>query len=355
MDAQRLSPSDQSVVPRPRRSIAAFRLAGPRLALGLWVATLAALVYAIRWLPEAGVSRASSPRTIAMRPTAPSPPKLPSAEDLARPHLRWAQGRCARALDAQMASLDGFFRDAKRRTPRFAERALSWSSKWRFVADYIPGTRGDRHQQFLRESFAQHVFEPKRLEAAVREVIAGYLADVRSIENQMLVRLRADLANLPNTALTAAQDHRQLQASFDRAIARAVAATGSSLRADLAGELVSTIAGEVLAQVAVRLGVSAGILGTGAASSWATFGAGLVVALIVDQLVSWVWNKLADPVGDLALELQKKLDELHGLIVWGSQGSWGLRDRLGQFSRQRGRLREAAVLELVRSSLGEAR
>src|SRR5262245_26489026 len=32
-----------------------------------------------------------------------------------------------------------------------------------------------------------------------------------------------------------------------------------------------------------------GILGTGAASGWATLGIGSVVFLIVDQIVSWVW------------------------------------------------------------------
>jgi hypothetical protein len=103
----------------------------------------------------------------------------------------------------------------------------------------------------------------------------------------------------------------------------------------------------VLTQVAVRLGVSAGILGAGASTSWATFGAGLVVGLIVDQLVSWIWDWWADPRGSLATELNAKLDSLHALIVDGDAQTPGLRTALGEFARHRAELRRAAVLDLL--------
>jgi hypothetical protein len=107
--------------------------------------------------------------------------------------------------------------------------------------------------------------------------------------------------------------------------------------------------------VAVRLGVSAGILGTGAASGWATLGIGVVVGLIVDQIVSWVWDWWADPRGNLAAELDKKLDEINRLIVDGSADVQGLRDRLKQFARERAAARRIAVLSLLQTGGGGAK
>jgi len=74
----------------------------------------------------------------------------------------------------------------------------------------------------------------------------------------------------------------------------ALAASRADLQADVATQLLSIIAGEVLTQAAVRTGVSAGIVGTGAAFGWATFGVGIVVGLILDQVITWVWDWCAD-------------------------------------------------------------
>lgn len=191
------------------------------------------------------------------------------------------------------------------------------------------------------------MFKPPQLEDAIRQVVASYLKHVESIEGQMLVRIRADVAEFPSPYLIAQIDESKLQATYDEALSRAIEATGSNLRTDITTELVSIITGEVLAQVAVRLGVSAGILGTGAASSWATFGIGLVVGLIVDQIVSWVWDWYADPKGNLAVELNGKLDEINRLIVDGSDDVQGLRERLRAFAKDRATVRSQAVLEIL--------
>lgn len=333
------------------RPAAARRTTGARGALLALLLTLGALAAVAGW----GSRRAATGRhkpADEVRQAALVANRRAELQAVVRPHLRWADQASREALTEHLESLDALFAQARRNTPRFAERALSWGSKWRFVVDRIPGTRGDRHQRFLRESFGQYLFKPEQLEAAVRQAIQGYLDHLQSIESQMLVRIRADLDDFPASAAPLPTDPAQLQVAFDRAVARAAAATGSSLRADLAGELVSTIAGEVLAQVAVRLGVSAGILGAGAATSWASFGVGLVVAAIVDQLVTWIWHRIADPVANLAAELNGKLAELRRLIVAGSPSTMGLRDRLLQCARQRAALRERAVFDLLRQAEG---
>jgi hypothetical protein len=99
----------------------------------------------------------------------------------------------------------------------------------------------------------------------------------------------------------------------------------------------------------MKLGVSAGILGTGTASSCATFGIGIVVAVIVDEIVSRVWDWYADPKGNLTTALDAKLDELHGLIVDGSEGVTGLRARLRQFAKQRSVVRQKVVADVLQA------
>jgi hypothetical protein len=289
--------------------------------------------------------RVESPVTV----SAAQPPAkpVPSPEEIARPHLIWADQQSAEVLEAHLRQIDVFFADAKQNTPAFADRALSFSSKWRLVADHVPFTRGGRHEAFLRSKFEQHIFKPAELGETVEQVVASYLAHIRSIEAEMLVKVRADVADFSETYLVAQLDEAKLLARYDEALSQALAATGGGLRSDVATQVVSLIVGEVLTQVATRLGVSAGILGTGAASSWATFGIGLAVGLIVDQIVCWVWEWYADPSGNLARQLADKLDGLNRMIVDGSDEVQGLRSRLKAYASERAGLRESAVLAVL--------
>lgn len=281
---------------------------------------------------------------------APAPPPAPSPEEIAGPHLKWAQREAARLLDEHLQQVDDFFDDSRRHTPDFAERALSWGSKWRLVADHVPFTKGDRHRAYIRSQFEQHLFTPAQLSDLVEEVVVSHLAHLGSVESEMLVRIRADIADFPEAYPIAQLDQAGLGAQYDEAVTQVLAATASSMRSDVGTLLVSEIAGEVLTQVALRLGVSAGILTTGAASSWATFGVGLVVGLMVDQIVSWVWDRYADPVGSLASQLDRKLADMRDLIVDGSDDMQGLRSRLKNYADERARVREAAVLAILRKT-----
>lgn len=271
----------------------------------------------------------------------------PTPDEIAAPHLDWARRECDRIINAHVEVIDRFFADAMINTRPFAEEALSWSGKWSLVVDHFPFTKGGRHERFIRSKFEDYIFNPSQLEHIVRQVVTDYLQHVESIEGQMLVRIRADVADFPAAFFIARTQESNLQASYNQALARTMESTGGDLRADIATELVSIITGEVLTQVAVRLGVSAGILGTGAASSWATFGVGLVVGLIVDQVVSWVWDWYADPKGSLAVELKRKLYEIHRLIVHGSDDVQGLREKLRTFAEARAEVRGQAVRALL--------
>jgi hypothetical protein len=265
----------------------------------------------------------------------------------AQKSLAWAERKSKHALVRDLAPLDEFFAGVKQRTPNFAEIALGWGSKWRFVADKTPFTKGGRHAAFLRRAFDEHLFEPDDLRRVIEQTANGFADDLAAIENRMLLKIREDLGDLPADALPEMADEARWLAAYDTTLSRASGRAGDEVNADVATQIVSLVAGEVLTQVAVRLGASAGILSAGAGSSWATFGAGLVIGLIVDQLVCWVWDWWADPRGSLAADMNRKLDELRDLIVDGDDQTRGLRASLADFAQQRADARRAAVLEML--------
>lgn len=278
-----------------------------------------------------------------------SRPKLerPDPKILAAPHLNAAKVASEKCIDGHVDSIRLFFADSKKNTRRFAEIALGWGSKWKLITDNVPFSKGGEHEIFIRDQFEQTVFSVSSLESVVSLAVAEYLAEIRSIENQMLVALRADLAGIDGDLPLAKLDDSQLRSKFDQAIENAIAAASGQLRADVGTQLVSLIVGEVLTQVAIRLGASAAILTAGGSSIWLTMGIGFVVGVIVDQIVSWVWDWWADPKGELARKIDLKLDEMCTLICDGGTGVQGLRERFQSIARERARLRETAILELL--------
>jgi len=273
-------------------------------------------------------------------------------EDVATPHLAKAEQESERAIEDQTLALNGFFAEAKQHTHGFAADALGWGSKRRWIQDALPFTRNDRHKEFLKGKFEEAVFKPEQLEEAVKQVVKGYLTRVRSIESRMLVELRVDAGDLPASLLLQLDD-RQLQASYDSALAKAIEESGAKVQEDVAAGIASMVAGEVLRQVALRLGVRAWSLGAGAAAGTVTLGVSLVVAVIMDQIVSFVWDWYADPKGNLAVEINQKLDEMNRLLVNGSTDVQGLRERLRESARAQAGIRKAIVLRLLQPVEGE--
>jgi hypothetical protein len=275
----------------------------------------------------------------------------PDLKAIAAPHLDSAKTKSEDVIENHLIPIHRFFNESKKNTPEFAAIALGWGSKWKLIKDNIPFTQGGQHEIYIRNQFEQTVFSVKALESVVSLAVSEYLADINSIESQMLVALRADLAGIPGESPIAKLDESQLQAKFDEAIQNAIASASGQLKADVGTQLVSIIVGEVLTQVAIRLGASATILTTGAGSAWMTLGIGFVVGVIVDQVIAWVWDWWADPKGKLAGKIDVKLDEMCKLICEGEsngeQKVAGLRQRFQTLALERASVRERAILELL--------
>ncbi len=285
----------------------------------------------------------------------PLPSKLvPTPRDIASPHLAWAEKETERVIDEHIKALDGFFADAKRNTRSFAGEALGWGSKWRLIADYVPYTRGGRHEAFMREKFEEYVFTPASVEHAISQVVESYFQEVKSIEGAMLVRIKADLSDFSTEYPIATFDKSRVEQLYGEALQNAINAAKNDATVDasllVTSEVLSTIVLGVLRQVAVELGVSAGILGTGAGAAVETLGIGLVVGLIVDAVVSSIWDWYADPKGELAAKVNAKVDDIHHLIVDGSKTVKGLNSRLREIARERTRARETAVLSVMKTN-----
>jgi hypothetical protein len=242
--------------------------------------------------------------------------------------------------------IDALFVRAFTQIHTYSETCLSWTSKWRFIRDRFPWNDGLGHERFLKQKFEEQLLSPSDLEQAIRQSVLERFAKVRDLENEMLLRMRADIADLPEYATINTTSDEQLASEFQAALRSAAETVSEDLSSDIESQLVSLVAGEVLAQVAVRLGVSAGVLGTGAASGWATFGIGLLAAIVVDQIVSRLWDYFASPELELSIELSKSLSQLKKLICEGDSETIGLDGQLRHWSSQRAILRKKAIYSL---------
>ena len=273
-------------------------------------------------------------------------PEKPVPLELVTPHLSNADSRINEAVLNHFLPVRALLNRGRSNTDKFAKLALGWSSKWRIATDAIPFTKGGSNEKYLKEQFELHVLNGEELQRAIEQCVNEFIAEVHSIESKMLVDLLADVQGFSREHQLANLDAKEIQSMFDQAISNAMQVASSDLRSNISSQLVSIVVGEVLTQVAIRLGVSAGILGTGAASSWATLGIGLVVGIVIDQIVMTIWNSWSDPEGKLVESLNQQLDLMQRIICDGDQDTKGLAQHFAEIANSRSLLRRKAVLEI---------
>lgn len=260
-------------------------------------------------------------------------------------HLAWADSQGRGDLTTRVTPIREFFSEARMGTRAFAEEALGWRSKWKLVSDLV--TSGDEHATFLKERFAALVFSAEALEAVVQSTVTGHVRHLENVDSELLVRLQADLAEVPDLQLSGVVDPQVIRASLAEAVRQAISAVEGELRNEVGYELAGYIAGEILTTATLRLAASSGILTAGAASGTVTFGAGLVVGLIVDAVLSWAYDELFDPAGELSRQLDQTLGALEQQILTGDQSGPGLIQRLQDYGSRRSSARNSAIRSLV--------
>lgn len=244
----------------------------------------------------------------------------------AQPLLKEANRKAAQALNKHLASIHGFLNERKAGSKAFAEKMLTLQGKWNLVL----GTIGDNsaYTSFLQQAFRQYLFPMPELEKTVNTAIRGYLAELEAIDDDLLVRLRADLADdeLPRMTIPALRSEDAWRSHYHELSQR----VAQDLRTDLAviagrelflweaQNIATDLTVQAGAAIATRLGLSSAILTTGAASAWETFGVGLVVSLVLDEVVCRLIKAAGyDAETNIARRVEEMLSDLGRTITDG--------------------------------------
>jgi len=307
-----------------------------------WFLTLVIVSFVVgtqayRFTSDSPPPAPSAPRTPALPPE--SPPAIDEqavrqeAWQRVQPHLQVADQETRKLTDQLLQQIDEFFDSRRERSRAFAEAAVSWKSKWELIKSR------EGHRKFLEQQFSEYIFTQEELAAVLQGATSEYAMGLKGLENQMLVRVRADLEDLPAAALPAFADGSAVEARFEEIAAAAVV---TDLKLDAlqgittfaAAEVVGKMALKTLQAIGVRLGFSGAILGVGAATSWATLGAGLAIAAVADYLVDVIIRWFHDPTENVARKVTAGLDDFKQSITLGDPQAWRLHDRILRMSQE---------------------
>jgi hypothetical protein len=281
-----------------------------------------------------------------------------------RHRLSEADKKSTAAMNARLNSLTKLFAKGRTGSEAFAEDALSWGSKFALVKGFLGIGGEDAHARYLKEAFARHVFSEDELAEALTATVRGYLIDLDGVENEMLVKLRADLADLDHSG-QGTPSHLRSEAEFRKEYERLAAQVASTIKLDtgvtVGREVGLMVTSEVATQAAMQatraaaaeMGVEAGLLGTGAASFIATAGLGMIIAVIIDYILDAVFRAAGyDPAAKIAGQVNSSLDKMEkaltGETTWGFGTKGSLRQQLEKLHEARGKLRQDTITQFMK-------
>ncbi|MDW8079104.1 MAG: hypothetical protein RMJ16_09465 [Thermoguttaceae bacterium] len=282
-----------------------------------------------------------------LRDTAPPPvgPSVPYPEErqpweqinqTVAKHTDWAISEVEQRINRYHEEVDQFFSDCKSRIPTFADEACS-------VWQYLTSSQ-EEFRWFVVKKFSEIVFS----EPAFRELLVNierrFVADLQSIENEMLVRIQADLGDhgiLSDAAIKPPEFHERVA----QIASVVVGQMPEVVTAKIAGTVASFVAGEVAAMILRQLAPRVLIWKGAAASGWYTFGIGLLAGFAMDAIIS---KFIQDEVRrELYAMIAPRLDEMCAEVVNGANGSPGLRERLTQIARDHFNAQKAQIVKAL--------
>lgn len=269
------------------------------------------------------------------------------------PRIEMAQKEALKAIDIRSQDVRDFFAEREKRIPAYAERVLSFRSKWELAKSNIPGADKDAHTRFLKEEFSKIVFSEAELGYAVSDAADNYVRDIQAIENALLIKIRADLNDVPACAgmLPDLNTDILFRERFVKVVGGLSDKAGTDAKVDVGrlvgSEIAAAITIRVGIAVATRLGVSSAILGTGTAAAPETLGVSIVAGIIVDQIAGWAIGWFYDPEGEIGKKLAADLNGLSALIISGDTKTRGLKQELRALAERRNLIRNAALQEMI--------
>ncbi|WP_237722956.1 hypothetical protein [Singulisphaera acidiphila] len=189
----------------------------------------------------------------------------------AQPRFIQADREICEAIEARLASIKNYLEERKAGARPFAAAVLSLKGKMLYtegvatqVVDAVAGLFGSKPSEdgfanYVRECFHEHVLDESKLQKVIDDAVAGFAGDVRDIDSQFLVDLRADLADdaikleidLPQT-----QAKASMNIAVKIAVNDAVKVAGKDIAAMIVTQGVSIVAGNAIGDTLNRPGDS---------------------------------------------------------------------------------------------------
>jgi len=258
-------------------------------------------------------------------------PERRKAWSTVEPHLVETAKATEDAQDPSVKIVRAFFDRQRGNARAFAGDMLSWGGKWAYAKGLI---YNGSHEQFVQECFRKHLFSSEELSSTIQTSVDRLVNEIQSQENQLLVKIQADLSGSDLAKpqyLPALADPERLRNVYDDMLIQVLPIVsrdmGITVSREMAsfvdGEIASVIVIEIGASLASSFGISGGILGVGAGTGIATFGVGLVAAIIVDMGLDWVMSQRGyDPESQIAKQVIATLDTCESYILSGKPGAY---------------------------------
>lgn len=268
---------------------------------------------------------------------------------IAAPRIEIAQEEAIKAVEIRTQQVRDFFAERQKRIPAYAERVLSFRSKWELGKSKLPFTDRDAHARFLKEEFSKLIFSQDELKQQITGAVEDCARDIHAIENALLVKIRADLSDMPEcvAVLPDLKTDALFRDRFEKVVVSLSEKAGTDAKVDI-GRMVGS---EVATAIAIRVGIAVaarlGIIETSIVLAPETFGVSIVVGLIVDQIAGWVISWFYKPEVKIGKKLTEELGGLSLLLVNGDEKTRGLKQELGTLAEQRKTLREGALRHMI--------
>lgn len=266
-----------------------------------------------------------------------------------------ADGKIHKARQRCIEELHKFFEEKLNGVDPFVEDALGWYSTYYWAYSWFDG--GEAHRQYLENCFKTHLFTEKDCAQKIHEIVQTFLKDVADIENEMLLKLKEDLQDIPEVKHL---DLDKLKKPIEERLAKIPKLCRRYLAEECAIDTLTFFVGEYLGSIVMkhlanRLGISI-VVESGTRLGSIVFKSGnviltIILGCLIDYALDWVVRKIYDPEAELKKGLKDAIQELEATLIGGEKdsesGKWknGLDQELRDFITERSKIRERVILE----------
>lgn len=146
-----------------------------------------------------------------------------------QPRLKTADVKTRELTNQLILRIEAFFDGRKDGAKDFAEASLGWKSKWELIKSR------EGHRAFIEARFSEYIFTQDELATLLKQASEEYEQGLKAIENDLLIKVRADCEDLPVSALPAFANQKVLEDHYVKTVAEVLADIVHELQIDLGG------------------------------------------------------------------------------------------------------------------------